>query len=223
MPTPANYKQVLLHFEKLPEDVRKYFPTFKELVERYSWDVSIAYVFSRLERAKRETIYCGIVKLHWTESSLTRQLIDKDHMDRRRFRDLFKTVFGVPIEKHLLEKLAEGESVRDRVIHGKIWSDAEARTALISVLDFCAGFNEFVQKRAGFPPFGDLRGFKGRKEPLSKETTRWVLLGWEYQVSARVSLNMAVDTDALRQGAARRREISCTARPLATARRSLLR
>ena len=48
MPTPANYKQVLQHFEQLPEDVRKYFPTFKELVERYSWDVSVAYVFSWL-------------------------------------------------------------------------------------------------------------------------------------------------------------------------------
>lgn len=177
MPTPANYKQVLHQYDRLPDDVRSYFPTFKELVERYSWDVSIAYVYSRLERAKHETIYCGIVKLHRTESSLTRTLIDRDQMDRRRFRELFKTVYGVPIDKTLLDKLAEGEAVRDRVIHGKMWDDAQARKALIDVLEFCAGFNAFVENLAGFRPFGDLRGFKGRKEPLSKETTRWVLLG----------------------------------------------
>jgi hypothetical protein len=174
---PANYIQVLSHFRKLPEDIRAYFPTFEELVQKYSWDVSIAYVFSRIERLKHETVYCGIVKLHRTDAILTRDLVDKDHMSRSRFRELFKVVFGVAIDKPLLEKLAEAEAVRDKVIHGKKWNDAQARSSLIAILDFSAGFNEFVYQTAKFKPFGDLRGFKGRKEPLSTETTRWVLRG----------------------------------------------
>jgi hypothetical protein len=174
---PANYKQVLKHFDSLSDDVRRYFPTLPELVKNYSWDVSVAYVFSRIERAKHETIYCGIVKLHWTESTLTRTLVDKDHMSRSRFRDLFKTVYGVQIGKDLLEQLKRAESVRDKVIHGKKWDGAEARAAIRDALEFCHGFNEFVDGLAGIRPFGDLRGFKGRKESLSQATTRWVLRG----------------------------------------------
>jgi hypothetical protein len=177
MPNAANYIQVLNHFKNSHADVRNYFHAFPELVEKYSWDVPIAYVFSRLERAKHETIYCGIVKLHRTDSSMTRELVDKDHMSRGRFRELFKTVFGKPLSKALLDKLSEAEAVRDKVIHGKKWTEAQARTSLIDVFDFATGFNDFVEEAGKFRPFGDLRGFKGRKEPLSKETTRWVLRG----------------------------------------------
>ena len=177
MPAPANYKQVLHQFQAAPEEVRNYFPSFAELVKSYSWDVSISYVFSRVEAVKHTTIYCGIVKLHWTDSVLTRELVDRDYMSRGRFRELFKTVFGKPIKKELLDKLSEAEAIRDKVVHGKKWTDAEARTALTDVFAFAIGFNEFVTAEAGFKPFGDLRGFKGRKEALSKETTRWVLRG----------------------------------------------
>ena len=31
--------------------------------------------------------------------------------------------------------------------------------------------------QAEFRPFGDLRGFKGRGQPLERTTTRWVLKG----------------------------------------------
>jgi hypothetical protein len=177
MPAPANYKQVLKHFNDAPKEVREYFPSFAELVENYSWDVSISYVFSRVEAVKHMTIYCGIVKLHWTDSELTRELVDRDHMSRGRFRDLFKTVFGKPIKEELVDKLSKAEAIRDKIAHGKKWTDAQARSALIDIFDFAAQFNEFVATEAGFQPFGDLRGFKGRKESLPKDTTRWVLRG----------------------------------------------
>lgn len=177
MNAPANYLQVLNHFKAKPQEVREYFPSFEELVEGYPWDVSVSYVFSRVEAAKHSTIYCGIVKIHWAESTMTRDMIDKDHMSRGRFRDLFKTVFGKPIQKELLEKLSEAEDVRDKIAHGKKWTDAQARKALKDIFDFATDFNEFVQEVAGFKPFGSLKGFKGRKESLPKETTRWVLRG----------------------------------------------
>jgi len=37
--------------------------------------------------------------------------------------------------------------------------------------------NEFVFQIAGFKPFGSLKGFKGRAEPLDKATTKWLLKG----------------------------------------------
>lgn len=171
------YKSVINHFNAAPERVRKYFPDFVDLVSNYDWEVPISYVFSRIEQAKRLTIYCGIVKLHWCDASLTWRLVNEDHMARGRFKDLFKIVFGRKIPDHLKIKLENGEKVRDKIAHGISWTPAEARDALVNVIDFASGFNEFVYKQAGFRPFGDLRGYKGRKEPLSKATTKWILRG----------------------------------------------
>ncbi len=172
-----SYRGVLQHYEAAPERIRSYFPDFAELVTRHNWEVSISYVFSRIERAKRMTIYCGIMKLHWCESSLTWKLVSKDHLSRRRFRELFEIVFGQKIPNHLIEKLEKGERVRDKIAHGMTWTPAEAREGLTNVIDFTAEFNEFVAEHAGFRPFGDLRGYKGRKEPLTQDTTKWVLRG----------------------------------------------
>ena len=58
------YKGVIRRFNEAPQPVKDYFPNFVDLVENHDWEVSISYVFSRLELAKRNTIYCGIVKLH---------------------------------------------------------------------------------------------------------------------------------------------------------------
>ena len=58
------YKSVIHHFQAAPERVQNYFPDFVQLVDQYDWEVSVSYVFSRIEQAKRMKIYCGIVKLH---------------------------------------------------------------------------------------------------------------------------------------------------------------
>lgn len=187
MNSPANYKQVLAHFKASPKEVQSCLRSFEKLVKGYPWDIPISYVFARVEAVKHMTIYCGIVKLHWTDADLTRSIVDKDHMGRGRFRDLFKIVYGKPIDDTLLSKLNSAESVRDKIVHGKKWTDAQARQALIDVIDFACGFNDFVYDAAKIRPFGgDLRGFKGRKESLSKQTTHWVLRGMGIPKSASV-------------------------------------
>ena len=108
---------------------------------------------------------------------LTRELVSNNHMSRRRFLDLFDTIIECRVPENLVAKLHVGERVRDKVVHGMKWDQKEARQALVSVLDFAEDFNDFVDEQAGFRPFGDLRGFKGRTRPLGKKTTRWVLIG----------------------------------------------
>lgn len=100
-------------------------------------------------------------------------------MSRGRFRSLFKTVFGEHIPDAILAKLSAAEAVRDRFTHGKMFepTQAQSRQAMIEIFEFAEEFSVYVHGLAGFRPFGDLRGFKGRAEPLSKETTKWVLLG----------------------------------------------
>jgi hypothetical protein len=171
------YLGVIAEFDRLPKEIRDYFPEFTDLVETYPWEVSVNYMFSKIEQAKHMTIYCGIVKKHWCESTLTRKMVNEEYMSRGRFKELFKTVFGRKISKSVLEKLEVGESIRDKIAHGKNWSEKEAREGLMSTMAFAKEFNEFVFHLGGFKPFGKLKGFKGRAESLPKETTRWVLLG----------------------------------------------
>lgn len=61
----------------------------------------------------------------------------------------------------------------DKIAHEKKWT--AARKYPNDIFDFATDFNAFVQDADGFKPFWSLNGFKGRKESLSKETTRWVL------------------------------------------------
>lgn len=98
-------------------------------------------------------------------------------MTRQRFWELFKIVFGKNPPQDLVDKLEKGESVRDKIAHGMKWEHKDAREALVSVIEFASEFNDYVHQQAGFRPFGDLRGFKGRAGSLEKKTTRWVLKG----------------------------------------------
>ena len=174
-----SYKGVIDHYQKAPQQIQGYFSNFADLVSvrHYRWEIPISYVFSRVELAKRNTIYCGIVKLHWCDAELTRRLVNEDHMSRSRFLDLFAVVFRCQVPKDIVAKLKNSELVRDKVAHGMKWEESEAREGLVNVIDFAKDFNDFVDGKAGFRPFGDLTGFKGRGEPLTKATTRWVLKG----------------------------------------------
>ncbi|NZA03056.1 hypothetical protein H0I39_17405 [Ottowia beijingensis] len=75
------------------------------------------------------------------------------------------------------EKIKKAERVRDRVIHGKQVSDPDMRQAIIDVIEYAKALNKDLKAAAGFEPFGDLRGFKGRAQSLEKSTTIWLLKG----------------------------------------------
>jgi hypothetical protein len=134
-------------------------------------------VFARIEAVKHDTLYKGLVKRHRTDSELTRQLLDKDHMSRARFRELFGVVFGTGIPAETLKHLETAEKIRDRAAHGKLLTDAKSRECLVEAFAFMRDFSSFVFQSAGFRPFGEGRGFKGRGQSLSKETSKWVLKG----------------------------------------------
>jgi len=174
---------ILRVIEKAPKGVAAYFEHLPTLLESLPLDVSLSYVFSRVELAHNMTLYCGVVKKHRTDAVLTRKVINTQHMTRGQFRDKFQTVFGESIPNDVAKPLADAEKVRDLVMHGKSANDASKRQAIVAVIDYARAFNDLVSGLAGFRPFGDLRGFKGRSEPLDKATTRWVLRGMGFDLS----------------------------------------
>ena len=104
-------------------------------------------------------------------------------MTRGGFLELFHTIHGKPIPAGVIGLLSSAEKARDKVMHGKGATEKEQREALADVFDYARDLNEFVFKLSGFRPFDDLRGFKGRAQPLDKATTRWLLKGLGLTIS----------------------------------------
>lgn len=179
----ANYKQLISEYDSHRKGIKEYFEHLPKLINSgFPYDVSLAYAFSRVERAHRRTLYCGIVKKFSANSSLTDDITRNLYLKREEFLGLFKSIFGVDIDPAILKHLKDAERIRDKGVHGKDPTDAEMREALKEVLDYSSEFDDYVFSLAEFRPFGDLRGFKGRAENMDKETTKLILIGLGFRI-----------------------------------------
>ena len=181
--TPANWKQLKRRYEQCPQKIQDYFQHLPRLVSDFPADITLSYLFSRVERAHNTALYCGLVKLHRANFDMADKAIMQERIDRPVFRMLFKRIIGKEISASLSKEIQEAEAIRDKVIHGKRVSEANIRKAVVLVLSYAEGFNSFVSQKAGFAPFGDLRGFKGGAKSVDKSTTRWMLKGFGFSIS----------------------------------------
>lgn len=182
MGTPKSWKAVLKRFQQAAPEIQRYFPSLPGLLPGFPWDVCLTYMYARVELAHNMALYCGAVRLHRADSEVTRRVIDRQHMTRDCFKQLFTTVFGKPIPKAVYEKLELAQRIRDRIVHGRSATPEQMRSAAVSLVAYAEQLNEFVHNVAGFRPFDDYRGFKGRGQSLDKSTTRWLLKGMGFSV-----------------------------------------
>ena len=180
-----SYIAVLKQYGDSPENVRAYFKELPDLIkDSYSYEVALAYLFLRTEKAQNRALYCGVVKRHRAAKVLAQSAIDNEHLTRRGFLERYEIVFGMSLPAVIQSKIQEAKKIRDRVIHGKRnVTDADMRKAIVDVIDYAVALNSELQKVAGFQPFGDLRGFKGAAHSLDKSTTRWLLKGMGFQLA----------------------------------------
>jgi hypothetical protein len=180
-----NRKQLQKIFAGYDDHVRGYFAEFGDLVDsRFSLEVLLAYCFFRLEQGQRMALYCGARRLHKTDSDLTWQGIEAQHLTREAFRRFFANIYGVDFPNAVQDVIEPAEAIRDRLMHGRGLDEAETREAICRVLFYASEFNAFLQGRGvGFRPFGDLRGFVGRLEALDKPTSRWILKGMGFSLA----------------------------------------
>ncbi len=187
MAVAGTRRGVVNRYEAAPENIRAYFNYLPSLLEdpaagpdagrRYPLDVSISYLFGLVELAQNNSLYCGVVKQHRVDTGLASRAIDCHPLHREDFRRFYEAIFGKKPKAATFGKLQEAQSIRDRIIHGKRVSEKDKRKAVVDIIEFAERFNEDVYAVAGFRPFGDLRGFKGRGQSLDKSTSRWVLRG----------------------------------------------
>src|SRR3546814_20094524 len=121
------------------EEIKSYFEAIPDLIEGYVWEVSLAFMFTRVEKAMNRMLYCGVVKLHRANSTTASVMVNKHHMTRREFKRLFSKVFGTAVLKELNEILAEAEKVRHKVVLGTALNAAEMRHATVGLIEYTPG------------------------------------------------------------------------------------
>ncbi len=180
---PGSRVAIVKRYRDASADVQRYFEYLPRLIEEdFPLNICISYRFARTEQAQNELVYYGVVKLHGGEKELTRNAVQKWRVDRQKFGTMFKTIYGKPVKSSIVDALEEAKQIRDDVMHGKEVTEKEKRQAIVDVIDYADDLNEFVKSIAGFRPFGDMRGYKGRTPALDKSTTRWMLKGIGFEL-----------------------------------------
>lgn len=183
MSAPTSYKGVLKLFGEQPAELQKYFEYLPKLVSAdLPYDVALAYLFSRIERAHRRTLYCGLTKRYAANTEFTDKIVRKEYLTRDEFKKVFQAVFAHEFPDRLTKLIEHAEEMRDTGMHGRETTAVGMRQAIHDVFEYAREFNTVVSGLAGFQPFGDLRGFKGRQEGIDVPTTRWILKGMGFRV-----------------------------------------
>ncbi len=178
-----SYIALLKKYDSCSEDVKKYFDLLPQLIKDYPHSVSLAYVFFQTEKAQNRVLYGGVVKLHRGNASTVENLVSAAHITRESFILLFKNIFDRELPQTIATKIKVAEKTRDKLLHGKKVTDASLREAISDVLDYAESVNTEIDSLAGFKPFGDMRGFKGRRETLDPKTTKWLMKGLGFPAS----------------------------------------
>lgn len=177
MTVPGSWRGVSNHLKGAPEEVQMYFQPVAELIEHYPWEVSLSFLFSKVERAHIMSLYCGVVKLHRVNSKIALTAVDLFENRREEYRLLFNNVFGRKIPSSISNKIEEAQKIRNRILHGKTVADRDFRKAIVAIIDYATEFNELCFESASFRPFGSLQGFKGAGSSLDDSTSRWIVKG----------------------------------------------
>ena len=177
MTVPTTYKGLIRKREACSKPVSDYYAHLDALVTNYVYEISIAYCFLKLEQAYNRALYGGVRKVRKVHTDIARSVLDKQHLTRDGFLTLYQATFDKPLSRDVQQRIKYAESIRDRIIHGKVVQDKDARHCLSDVLDFSEVLESEVQASASFSPFGDMSGVTGRASSLYKSTTRLVMKG----------------------------------------------
>jgi hypothetical protein len=171
------------HFESCPEEIRDYFSDLPRLLDSFSLDISISYLFAQVERAHNTSLCYGAVMVHKANRNVARTAVGAQQLTREGFQQQFETVFGKPIPEEIKLELEWAQDVRDRILNGQRVLEKEKREAVAHVLDYAQALNRFVKGIAKFKPFGGPWGTDGCSASLSQSTTRWMLKGMGFSLS----------------------------------------
>ncbi len=182
-----NYRQVEKRYNELADgDMKWYFDSFFELVQKptnpkITWDMTIAYLFMKVEQAHRMTLYALIVRKHKVARYIAAEIIDECFLSRDEFPKLYKELAGENFCKDITKYYDNAVNVRNAIMHGKgifydkTISDQVKRDAVVSILEYANLFNKQTEEiviskqpnvKFDCKPFGRMQGFSGGTRTL---------------------------------------------------------
>ncbi|WP_300058647.1 hypothetical protein [uncultured Roseobacter sp.] len=174
----GSYRTLKKQYDDFPEATRNYLRKLDMLLaDGKNLDAALAYIFMKLEEGHHKALKCGLVRIHDCNSAKVDEALRKQRFTRAYFRTVYKNVFGEAIPSEITGIISIAEKTRDGLIHGKDVKELELRKAISLALSYVFEVGQLVEKKTGKNPYGDLRGLAGRKAPLKKTTSYWVMKG----------------------------------------------
>ena len=106
---PGNWVGVVARIDASSEEVKSFFDPISELIEHYRWEVSIGYMFTRVEQAHNHLLRGAAVKIHGVNGSTANCFVDGQHITRKEFSRLYKNVVGGSVPARAAKFLPEAE------------------------------------------------------------------------------------------------------------------
>ena len=108
---PGSWMGIVARINASSEEVQGFFDPVTELIEWYSWEVSIGYMFTRLEQAHNHLLRGAAVKIHGVNGRVANRFLDRQHMTRKEFARLYKNVVGESVPEYAARLLSDAEKI----------------------------------------------------------------------------------------------------------------
>ncbi len=175
---PTGYERIKNKYDALPDDVQNYlgsFPLIIDIDDKDTLDMLVAYLFVKIERAQRRTLYGVAVKKYRVNKDIAQKGvknaqkgINSIRLSRSDFYLKYRLMAdGERVNKKTRDIMKNAENFRNEVTHGKIVKDADKSKVIKSILDYIKLLNEQTETDFGFTPFGSMKGFSGRTITLN--------------------------------------------------------
>jgi len=173
----VNRADVLGYWRTVEKEVSDYYKHVPDLLTAFPYEIAIPYVFSRLELAQIQALYCGLVKLHSADFKMARRAVDSLYRTRPGFEEKFRQITGSNLGVEPVWYLGEAAKIRDKVLHGIKFNRTECLFAVKGALVYSHFLHEFMVMRTGVSPFKTLRGFNWGVETMPSQRTKYMLMG----------------------------------------------
>jgi hypothetical protein len=164
MARQSNKTKIASFLADQDEGFRWYFDLLPELLDKISNPKpALAYVFQQLEAGQRVAIYALLMREYRTDSRMAWAAVDDLDITRSEYPKLFERIAGKTLKSKVRDQIAPAEKVRDAIMHGRDETSAEIENAILVCLKYARLLNDEFEAKAGFKPFGKLRGVTSKK------------------------------------------------------------
>ena len=94
---PGNWVGVVARIDASSAEVKGFFDPISELIEKYRWEVSIGYMFTRVEQAHNHLLRGAAVKIHGVNARTANRFVDGQHITRKEFPDYVPSSSSEPV------------------------------------------------------------------------------------------------------------------------------